>query len=64
MLVRMLKIVLIGAFFVGRLDTPLFAPGVGNIGPVRIDSHPIQFRKDLLVSRCMDTSLHSFHYGF
>jgi hypothetical protein len=49
MVVRMVKIILIGAFFVGRLDTPLFAQGVGNIGPVRLDSHPIQFRKDLLL---------------
>lgn len=40
---------LIGAFFVGRLDTLLFAPGAGNIGPIRLDSHPIQFRKDLLL---------------
>lgn len=41
----MIKLVLISAFYIGRLDTPVFAQGVGDIGPVPLDSHPIQFRK-------------------
>jgi hypothetical protein len=49
MLVRLVKLVMISAFYIGRLDTPLFAPGVGMIGPMHLDAHPIQFRKDLLV---------------
>lgn len=49
MAVRMVKLILISAFYIGRLDTPLFAPGVGNIGPFQLDNHPIQFRKDLLL---------------
>jgi len=49
MLVRLVKLIMISAFYIGRLDTPLFAPGVGMIGPMHLDAHPIQFRKDLLV---------------
>jgi hypothetical protein len=49
MLVRLVKLIMISAFYIGRLDTPLFAPGVGMVGPMHLDAHPIQFRKDLLV---------------
>lgn len=49
MAVQMVKLILISAFYIGRLDTPLFAPGVGCVGPVPLDAHPIQFRKDLLL---------------
>ena len=49
MAVRVVKLILISAFYIGLLDTPLFAPGVGNIGPFQLDNHPIQFRKDLLL---------------
>ena len=46
---RLVKLLLIAAFYVGRLDTPMLAKGVGNIGPVPLDDYPIQFRKDLLL---------------
>ena len=49
MLVRMAKLLAVSAFYIGRLDTPLFAPGVGMMGPMALDGHPIQFRKDLLL---------------
>jgi hypothetical protein len=49
MLLRFIKIMAVSAFYVGRLDTPLFAPGVGCFGPIVLDSHPIEFRKDLLI---------------
>jgi hypothetical protein len=49
MLLRFVKIMVVSAFYVGRLDTPLFAPGVGCFGPIVLDSHPIEFRKDLLI---------------
>jgi hypothetical protein len=49
MFVRLVKLIMISAFYIGRLDTPLFAPGVGMIGPMHLDARPIQFRKDLLV---------------
>lgn len=48
MLVRAIKLVLITVCYLGRLDTPLLADGVGLIGPIQLDSFPISFRKDLL----------------
>jgi hypothetical protein len=48
MLIRLIKLIAISAFYIGRLDTPVFAPGVGYVGPVPLDGHPVQFRKDLL----------------
>jgi hypothetical protein len=49
MLIRLVKLLAISAFYIGRLDTPIFAPGVGMIGPIALDGHPIQFRKGLLL---------------
>ncbi|KAI2490939.1 hypothetical protein MHU86_23627 [Fragilaria crotonensis] len=49
MVVRMFKLFLISALYIGRLDTPLFAPGVGMIGPISVDGHPVQFRKGLIL---------------
>jgi len=49
MVQRLVKLMLVTAFYVGRLDTPMLARGVGNIGPVPLDDFPIQFRKDLLL---------------
>jgi hypothetical protein len=46
---RLVKLLLITAFYIGRLDTPMLAKGVGQVGPVPLDDYPIQFRKDLLV---------------
>lgn len=43
---RSLKLVLISALYIGRLDTPLLADGVG-LGPLR-DTYPTIFRKDIL----------------
>ena len=48
MLMRTAKLLLITACYLGRLDTPLLADGVGFIGPIALDSYPISFRKDLL----------------
>jgi hypothetical protein len=49
MVQRLVKLLLVAAFYVGRLDTPMLAKGVGNIGPIPLDDYPIQFRKDLLL---------------
>ena len=35
MFVRLIKLVLVSAFYVGRLDTPMLAPGVGNVAGAR-----------------------------
>ena len=48
-MVRLIKLIVVSAFYCGRIDTPLFARGVGEIGPIAIDTYPIQFRKDLVV---------------
>ncbi|KAI2501080.1 hypothetical protein MHU86_13371 [Fragilaria crotonensis] len=49
MFFRTMKLLLVTSFYIGRLDTPLFAPGVGMIGPLIVDGHPVQFRKGLLL---------------
>ena len=46
---RAAKILLIAILYLARVDTPLFAPGVGHIGPVELDSSSTAFRKDLLM---------------
>lgn len=48
MFMRTAKLLIITVFYVGRLDTPLLADGVGFIGPIALDSYPISFKKDLL----------------
>ena len=35
--------------FLARVDTPLFAPGIGRVGPIELDSSSTAFRKDLLI---------------
>ena len=49
MLQRLIKVTVVAAFNVGRLDTPILAKGIGNIGPVQLDDYPIHFRRDLLI---------------
>lgn len=36
MVVRAIKVLVIGAMYIGRIDTPLFADGVGVFGPLEI----------------------------
>lgn len=48
MFMRAAKLLLITVFYLGRLDTPLLADGVGLVGPIQLDSYPYSFRKDLL----------------
>jgi len=48
-LVRSLKLLVIGIFYMGRIDSPLLAPGVGVFwGKLPMDAYPLTFRKDLL----------------
>lgn len=48
-MVRTVKIVLIGALYLGRVDTPLFSPGVGIFGPFELDNWPTVTRKEILI---------------
>lgn len=36
MVVRLVKVLIIGALYIGRIETPLFAEGVGIFGPLEI----------------------------
>jgi len=49
MVLRAFQLIMISAFYVGRIDTEVFAPGVGCIGPVPIDSIPNTFKRDILI---------------
>ena len=48
-IIRAIKIVIVSVFFLARVDTPLFAPRVGQVGPILLDSSWLAFRKDLLI---------------
>jgi len=46
---RSVKLLIIGIYYTGRLDSPLLAPGVGVFwGRIPLDAYPLSFRKDLL----------------
>lgn len=45
---RMVKLLLTAALYVGRIDTFFLAPGVGQLGPVELDRYPQIFLKDIL----------------
>lgn len=45
---RFVKLILVTAMYVGRIDQPMLAPGVGYIGPMNLDSDPVAFKVDLL----------------
>lgn len=45
---RMCKLILAAALFVGRIDTPVLADGVGRFGNFEIDNYPYIFYKDIL----------------
>lgn len=47
-LVRMVKLIVVAALWVGRIDTPFLADGVGRFGPVELDNYPNIFLKDIL----------------
>lgn len=49
MLLRVVRLVLTAVFYVGRMDTPFLAEGVGVIFNSPLDSYPMAFRRDLIV---------------
>ena len=44
----MCKLLITAALFVGRIDTPFLAPGVGAVGNLEPDNYPTIFLKDVL----------------
>lgn len=49
MVVRAIKALILGAMYIGRVDTPLFAEGVGMFGPIEVDNWPTVSRKEILI---------------
>lgn len=45
---RMVKLMLVAASFIGRVNLNLLAPGVGRVGPLELDNYPIIHMKELL----------------
>lgn len=48
MIMRTILLYLITTFYLGRIDTPMLAPGVGHVNSFNVDVTPDGFRKDLL----------------
>ena len=47
---RTLKLILLSVFYIGRIDTPFLATGVGWLfDNVPIDGYAIAFRRDILI---------------
>jgi hypothetical protein len=49
MTARAINFLVIGILFIARFDTPYLAPGVGEIGPLKLDKYPFSFQCDLLL---------------
>lgn len=45
---RTCKLLITSALFVGRIDTPFLAPGIGRVGQLELDNYPTIFLKDVL----------------
>lgn len=45
---RFFKLVGVTALYIGRIDVPMLAPGVGYVGPMNLDTAPVSFKVDLL----------------
>jgi hypothetical protein len=57
---RVVKLLLVAIFYIGRIDTPLLAPGVGWLfNRLPLDAFPIAFRKDLLSHEAVRLHFHS-----
>ena len=49
MLARALKHSIIAFYYIGRIDVPTFAPGVGTVGSLHLDSEHMSFKNELLI---------------
>lgn len=57
---RAIKLALVTCFYLGRIDTPMLAPGVGYVAGSPLDPAPIAFKKDLLIHEAVSlTPLYS-----
>jgi hypothetical protein len=46
---RMIKLVIAAGIFIGRIDTPFLAPGVGKFKKFELDNYPTIYLKDILL---------------
>ncbi|CAB9525693.1 expressed unknown protein [Seminavis robusta] len=46
---RAITLICVTIFFIGRIDTPLLADGIGYVKGTPVDKPPIAFKKDLLI---------------
>lgn len=46
--VRMIKLIFVAAFSVGRIDSPFLARRVGEIGPIELDPFPTIHQRDIM----------------
>ena len=49
MLARAIKLSIVTFLYIGRIDVPTFAPGVGTVGPLSLDNEHVSFKRDLLI---------------
>lgn len=46
---RVIKLLVVTCFYIGRIDTPMLAPGANFVAGANLDPSPDAFRKDLLI---------------
>ena len=61
---RVLKLILLSIFYIGRVDTNFFANNVGWLGTVPLDGYPMAFMKDLLAHEAVSRCKNSFRFEF
>jgi hypothetical protein len=54
---RLAQLLVVTAFYVGRIDTPMLAPGVGNIMGFSLDPAPDAFKTDLLIHEAVSQTV-------
>ena len=47
---RVVKVIIASSIYIGRIDTPLLAPGVGKFGDLELDNYPTIYMKDILTN--------------
>lgn len=64
MLGRAIKHSIISFYYIGRIDVPTFAPGVGMVGPLHLDSEHMIFKNELLIHESVSLLFSSaLHFG-
>jgi hypothetical protein len=60
-MIRSAKLILFTILYLGRIDTPFLAPGIGWVSnEMPLDNYPIDFRKDLILHEAVRGSSVSY----